>query len=306
MKSIGRLPLPAALLLVCVFEGAESLQQHPSDGIDRRVQRPKHVCSRSHFLEKVIAATSSSTAGALEVAFGKWRRSPLLLTTTVTAGVTVTVSAKFVPAVAFEGGVGGLGKTKPETGVKLLEGLTSIQNAAGIVSAELIVNGSPVRVEFTAPWPLLVGSSGLEARDLQTSESAFVQVVDDVHAVAASASSVISSGAPTTAAMKELLLATVFSSQGKFAAYGSPVDVKVRKFETGDGLLYSVSFTTFTPGLRESERQVVINCRPVGSSSLVMLVVGTTAQRFKTHQDVIQRVAHSLQAYAAPETRRGR
>jgi hypothetical protein len=196
-----------------------------------------------------------------------------------------------------------------------LEGSEPLQNSAGIVSAELLLvpdsgrsseRPRPVRVEFSAPWPLLSGSAGLEARDLQTSESAFVQVVDGVGALPAS-----------NAAAKELLLKTVFSSQGKFSAYGSPMDVKVRKIETGGGVndddndtavvtppaLYSVSFTTFTPGLRESERQAAIGCRLVGNS-LVMLVAGTTAQRFKSQQELMERVASSLQAFEAPELRR--
>jgi hypothetical protein len=296
-----------ASLLLCVFEGVKSLDPHLlSNGSDRGTQQPKLVCSRSQFLAKVIALSSSSTACASsEVAFGKWWGCPLLPSAAVTTGAAAAAVARAAPALAFEGGVGGLGKTKPETGVRFLEGSTPIQNAAGIVGAELVVNRSPVRVEFTAPWPLLGGSSGLEARDLQTSESAFVQVVDDVRAVAPSAAAAAASGSP--AAMKELFLATVFSSQGKFAAYGSPVDVRVRKLDAGAGeLLYSVSFTTFTPGLRESERRAIVSCRPVGTGSLVMLVAGTTAQRFKSQQDVIQRVAQSLQAYDAPETRRAR
>jgi hypothetical protein len=249
--------------------------------------------SRAKFIESVAAAATAAAAGLI-------------------TGITGNAKS----SLAFEGGVGGLGKTKPETGVVFLEGSEPLQNSAGIVSAELLLvpdsgrsseRPRPVRVEFSAPWPLLSGSAGLEARDLQTSESAFVQVVNGVSALP-----------PSNAAAKELLLKTVFSSQGKFSAYGSPMDVKVRKIETGGGVndddndavaavtspaLYSVSFTTFTPGLRESERQAAIGCRLVGTS-LVMLVAGTTAQRFRSQQELMERVASSLQAFEAPELRR--
>jgi hypothetical protein len=281
------------LLSFFLFEGASPFQLERVHEVSNRRIPPSSsssgstypLASRSKFIEYVVASTAAAV---------------------LIAGTT----GKANPSLAFEGGVGGLGKTKPETGVVFLEGSEPLQNSAGIVSAELLLvpetgRGSserprPVRVEFRAPWPLLSGSAGLEVRDLQTSESAFVQVANGVSSLPASAS-----------AAKELLLKTVFSSQGKFAAYGSPMDVKVRKIDRSGGdnddtappALYSVSFTTFTPGLRESERQAAIGCRLVGTS-LVMLVVGTTAQRFKAQQELMVRVASSLQAFEAPELNR--
>jgi hypothetical protein len=281
------------LLSFFLFEGASSFQLERVHEVSNRRIPPSslssgstdRLSSRPKFIENAVA----TTAAAVLIASTTWNVKPSL---------------------AFEGGVGGLGKTKPETGVVFLEGSEPLQNSAGIVSAELLLVSEtgrssserprPVRVEFRAPWPLLLGLAGLEVRDLQTSESAFVQVANGVSALPASAS-----------AAKELLLKTVFSSQGKFAAYGSPMDVKVRKIDRAGGdddatappTLYSVTFTTFTPGLRESERQAAIGCRLVGTS-LVMLVVGTTAQRFKSQLELMVRVASSLQAFEAPELKR--
>ena len=227
--------------------------------------------------------------------------------------VATSTSFAFVPtaAQAFEGGVGGLGKTKPETGVEFLEGSIPWQGngaSGGPVGAEILVQGRPIRVAFDAPWPLLTGSRGLETRDLQTSDSAFVQVVVD-HATL-----------PTTAqSMQDLLLRSIFAPQGKFSAYGSPYDVVVRSLPSNNPagsessalpppLLYSVSFTTLTPGLRESARKAVVSCRAVRTGSttaaLILLVAGSTAARYKSNPETFAKVAQSLVAYEAPPVAR--
>jgi hypothetical protein len=87
----------------------------------------------------------------------------------------------------------------------------------GIVSAEnKSVNGKPIPVEFQAPWPLLPTAAGLEARDLLPSEAAFVQVVS------------AASNWDSPKVFKQLLIDSVLASQGKFGAYGTPVDIKVK------------------------------------------------------------------------------
>ena len=222
---------------------------------------------------------------------------------------------------AFEGGVGGLGKTKPETGVQFFSDLSSpLQNSAGIVSAELNVANQPVLVTFQSPWPLLSSTAGLEARDLQQPESAYVQVVTE--------------GVPkqfplTKQSMKQILMASVFNAQGKvcrvgfvllvlvqrmhwklvltvqaykckFSAYGQPVDIKVK--ETDDPTIFAVSFTTFTPGMKESDRLALIKYCPVGNA-IILLITGTTSVRYKKQGVVIQQVAKSFNAVVAPSSR---
>jgi hypothetical protein len=63
------------------------------------------------------------------------RRHFLVVTT------TATTSTLLQPVHAFEGGVGGLGKTKPETGVEFLS--SPFQSNDGWVSAEVVVQASP-------------------------------------------------------------------------------------------------------------------------------------------------------------------
>lgn len=194
-------------------------------------------------------------------------------------------------ALAFEGGVGGLGKTKPLTGVTLFEeGSPPIQNSQGIVSAEIqSVSGRPILVRFQTPWPLLPTAAGLEARDLRSSESAFVQVI------------------PATKdwqerkAFQELLIQSVLASQGKFGAYGTPTDIRVKPLNKETGI-YAVTFTSYTPAMRESERQLWIKPTQI-EDTLIMLLVGTTRNSFSSQEKIFSKVMSSYEAVAAPETR---
>lgn len=196
-------------------------------------------------------------------------------------------------AVAFDGGVGGLGKTKPETGVVLFEeSSTPIQNEKGIVSAEIkSVNGKPLRIEFQTPWPLLPTTSGLEARDLRSSESAFVQVTPEV------------ANWQSPKVFKQLLMDSVLASQGKFGAYGTPVDIKVKPLEANDRKdAFSVNFTSYTPAMRESERQLWIKT-VVADSTLVLLIVGTTKARFSSQEKSFGKILDTFIAVPAPESK---
>ncbi|KAI2497410.1 hypothetical protein MHU86_17068 [Fragilaria crotonensis] len=200
------------------------------------------------------------------------------------------------PGYAFEGGVGGLGKTKPDTGVVFLEGSAPIQNKQGIVTAEILSRkGNPILVEFTAPYPLLPTTNGLEARDLQQSESAFVQVIY---------------GVKPQVSEKELysiLIDQVFGSKGKYGAYGSPSDIKISPVSSSNDVkrhFCKVTFTTLTPGMRESERKLLLRCEWCDNDTLVMLLVGTTRLRFKAKdvEETLTRIANSFLAVEAPRT----
>ena len=86
-------------------------------------------------------------------------------------------------ATAFEGGVGGLGKTRPQTGVVFCDpaaAALTIQTAAGDVNYELIApDGTTVFLSFYAPWPISKSVSGIEARDNSGGyESSFVLVAE--------------------------------------------------------------------------------------------------------------------------------
>lgn len=215
------------------------------------------------------------------------RRSFILATTTATQLIGGA-------AHSFEGGVGGLGKTKPDTGVVISTSMVPVQSADGVVSAELLVGsgGGPLLVTFTSPWPLLGTAGGLETRNVQSSASAFVQVIESVKPNSMTKTSVAT------------LLDPLFANQGKFGAYGSPFDVKVHKLSSSDdasSFTCEVSFTTFTPGMRETDRRVLIRgVRPTSSCCWVLLVTGTTQQGFVAQRDVFSAVGDSFSVIPAP------
>ena len=243
-----------------------------------------------HLLVPVVLILSGSTVASLSLqSHSSFSRRQLIQTSAATTLLTVSCHIHIKSTLAFEGGVGGLGKTKPETGVMIREGSAPIQNKQGIVTAEIIGGtGSPILIRFQTPWPLLATTSGLEARDLQNSESAFVQVISDIKE------------GTTGKALNTAIVDTVFSSKGKYGAYGEPVDIKIKRVEGYQGLL-TVTFTTYTPAMRESERKLYLKLEFV-EGSLVMLVTGTTFQRFKSQEKVLRQVVDSFVAVAAPKS----
>jgi hypothetical protein len=202
----------------------------------------------------------------------------------------IGVASPLHPVVAFEGGIGGLGKTKPSTGILLWneESGPILQNSnTGQISAELNVAGQPVLISLTAPWPLL-SAAGLEARNIATTESAFIQVIENYKPLTRE-------NVATKLGFLEFLQFSVFSPQGKFGAYATPFDVKIKpsSFQVYTSpsagassnnlptiIVSNVKFTTYTPGLRESERQVLVKAVNVFANHWVVLVTGATRQRF--------------------------
>lgn len=209
---------------------------------------------------------------------------PLLSRSSVLLSLLTTVAP--TSALAFEGGVGGLGKTKPETGVVFFREEPPSQGSDGSIRAEVVVGKKPVLVAFTAPYPL--AGAGLEARDRLQPESAFVQVVDGVKQVPQS-----------KAAVKQLLLETVLSQQGKFGAYGAVTDVKVKALD-GRENLYSLTFTTLTPGLRESDREALVLLASPNEGGVLILMTGTTRNRFAAQEGALRGIVDSFVAVAAP------
>ena len=96
-----------------------------------------------------------------------------------------------------------------------------------------------------------------------------------------------------------LLTRVSFFEKGKFGMYGAPTSVKVKAI-ADDASLYQLSFTTLTPGMRESDRKYFVKVRNV-SNTLVLLLVGTTANRFSGQEGVMQKVAQSFQVAQAPK-----
>lgn len=207
------------------------------------------------------------------------------------------------PSPAFEGGVGGLGKTKPQTGIVYANADLTPPTISGTplgggadFSAELLApdNRTPALLSFYAPWPMM-RSGGIESRDLANPEAAFVQVAPLGGA----------GGAGELSA--EFFGGTVFGPKGKYGAYGTPTDIRVRRaVGRGEGdptnaALYTATFTTLTPSMIESDRKALIAVSVVGDG-VFMLVVGTTAARFKKQEGLLMRAAESFSVVEAPKT----
>jgi hypothetical protein len=224
------------------------------------------------------------------------------------AGGSMTLLSPTLPAVAFEFGVlgGGLDKTqtiKPaaQTGVELWDAdSTPIPNALVHVATEIVSSsGKPILVTLQSPWLLsnMNSNRGLEARDLRNSESLFVEIVpllDPNNAYW-----------QTPYHFRRILLESILGANGTFGVYGSsPTDVKVVALnDTTTSTLFQVTFTSSYIVTGESDlRQLWIAPKAIDKDTLVLLVVGTTRQRFVTHETAFQKVVDSFTAVEAPTT----
>lgn len=222
-----------------------------------------------------------------------------LATTTATLSINPFTENSSTIVNAFEGGVGGLGKTKPQTGVVFanpdLEDITTL-TIPGDYNAELLApdGETPVFLSFYAQWPMLK-SAGIESRDLANAESSFVQVAP------------YPSGYSVGDTLKKpFFVESIFGQTGKYGAYGTPSDIKVSKVpESKNGDLYQVSFVTLTPAMRESDRKAYIATKAVGGG-IFMLVVGTTLTRFKSQEKTLRKIADSFECIEAPKSKMNR
>jgi hypothetical protein len=281
--------------------GDESLSQQPYiDTKNRRRHFPdqecRHSLSRDVFLDRLLRNTASSVAGTFSLA-----------TFSSTSSTTTSTVAY-----AFEGGVGGLGKTKPQTGVVLWDDSSPpFQDKDGYISTEIqsIRGTTPIRVAFTSPFPLSSTSGGLEVRDVRSTESGYVFVLPNDEKKSTDV-------LDDTKAFRDVLIETVFSSQGKYGAYSTPTDISVKKLvlpssvSLDDGSsgtssnerLFAVTFTTLTPAMRESERQVYIKVVPIQDTS-VCFIVGTTKARFNDNKSTFEKRINSFIAVEAPKSK---
>mmetsp|Transcript_273 Transcript_273/g.415 ORF Transcript_273/g.415 Transcript_273/m.415 type:complete len:296 (+) Transcript_273:176-1063(+) len=215
--------------------------------------------------------------------------------------ITASFSTSFLTlpftsrANAFDGGVGGLGKTKPETNVVFSNpdniDVASSISTPGDYNAELVApdGSTPAFLSFYAPWPML-RSSGIESRDLASSESAFVQVAP------------LPEGKSVSSLPKSFFVDTIFGQTGKYGMYGTPTDIKVKKVrDSENGSIYVATFTTLTPAMRESDRKALISASSVGGG-VFMLVTGTTVARFKGQEELLNKVAESFVCVEAPKS----
>merc|ERR1712129_119672 len=174
----------------------------------------------------------------------------------------------------------------------------------GSVLAELVLTpkDQPKTISvitFQSPWPLAKGSVfDIECRDGNTGDNAYVTVSNNLSLKKNSVGQVSNS----------FLLEEVFSSTGRFAAYGAPTDIKIKKSDIIDGYkIIEVTFSTLSQATQtEIPRTALIAAvLPPESDQVEMLVSSTTTNRWRKKNGVsekIKDVVTSFRATSAPKS----
>ncbi|KAL1522733.1 hypothetical protein AB1Y20_017707 [Prymnesium parvum] len=184
------------------------------------------------------------------------------------------------------------GKSRPETGCILLDEVQATGNPKEpTITAELVTNGGVVAtVAFQAPWPIARGMYyDVEARS-QEGDSAFVHVRS------------LPDGKSLMSVPSSYLTSSVFSSYGRFGAYGAATDVKVLSDVTKkDTRFLEVAFSVLSQGGAEGPRKAVIAAiQPEGSTDAVMLVSSASSLRWrKGAESQVRRAAESFRIVSA-------
>ena len=238
--------------------------------------RPRLLVAAAALLQQRCASLAPKTVE---------RRSALAA---LASSLAAPANAKsYQSGLVFEGGAGGLTKTKPNTGVKQAAGVVDDERPkttpAGPVAARLAGRkGLPVDVSFDAPFPT---TPGLVSRDYQTGDGAYVLV------------------APAKGALKKVVSDKVFAADGKYGSYGAPSEVKLKGSERrGDGdEVFEFTFVALTPAMREVARRVRARAIQVGGDDVFILVAGSTAARWRVAEPALCKAVDSFAARPAPE-----
>ena len=223
-------------------------------------------------------------------------------------------SAAFLPLVAHAGGVpegmktsesytnlqqispettGTLGagtmssRSRPETGVVLLE---EVQEAgkkdAPTVSADLVLDGGVIATatfDSEPGYPLIRGMFyDVEVRG-KGADGAFLQVAS------------LPDGKTIADVGDSFFTKKVFSTSGRFGAYGAPTDIKVVNSDKGTRREVEVTFSALSPSQTEVPRRTLITAlQPEGSTDVVMLVGGATSSQWKKSESSMRKMASSF------------
>lgn len=215
------------------------------------------------------------------------RRAVASMSTIAAFHASAAHAKSYQSGIVFEGGAGGLTKTKPNTGVKTAAGAVDDERPkttpAGPVAARLAGRkGLPVDVSFNAPFPT---TPGLVSRDYQTGDGAYVLV------------------APVKGALKAVVSQKVFATDGKYGSYGAPSDVRLKESQTlapGDEV-FEYTFVALTPAMREVTKRVRARAIQVGGDDVFILVAGSTAARWKQAEPALAKAVDSFATRPAPE-----
>jgi hypothetical protein len=178
-------------------------------------------------------------------------------------------------------------RSRPETGCVLLEEVAEAgKKDAPSVSAELVLDGGVVATAaFDAEpgYPLIRGMFyDVEVRG-KAADGAFLQVA------------ALPSGASVADVPDSFFTRAVFSTGGRFGAYGAPTDIRVGGSEKGSKRMIDVAFSALSPSQTEVPRRTLIAAiQPEGSNDVVMLVGGATSAQWKKSEAAMRKMAGSF------------
>jgi len=180
-------------------------------------------------------------------------------------------------------------RSRPSTGVVLLE---EVQEAgkkdAPAVSAELVLDGgvaATATFQSEPGYPLIRGMFyDVEVKG-KAGDSAFLQVAP------------LPEGKTMADVNDKFFTKAVFSTEGRFGAYGSATDIKVLNSERSGAMrLIEVSFSALSPGQTEVPRKAIIaSLQPEGATDAVMLVGSSTSGTWKKVEPSLRKMGSSFQ-----------
>jgi len=177
-------------------------------------------------------------------------------------------------------------RSRPVTGVVLLEEVQeSGTKDAPTITAELVLDGGvAATATFKSSYPLNRGMFyDVEVRS-KAGDGAFLQVAS------------LPEGKSIDDVSDKVITKAVFSTEGRFGAYGAPTDIKVLKSDKGKERLLELAFSALSPGQAEVPRRALVAAvQPEGSSDMVLLVGGSTTAQWKKVEPEIRRMASSFE-----------
>jgi len=180
-------------------------------------------------------------------------------------------------------------RSRPSTGVVLLE---AVQEGGGknapSVTAELVLDGGVVATavfDSQPGYPLIRGMFyDVEVRSKATDCAAFLQVTP------------LPSGKTIAEVSDSFFTKAVFSTEGRYGAYGAPTDIKVVTPSTkGTGKrLLEITFSALSPNGAEVPRKALVAAvQPEGAEDAVMFVAGSTSSNWKGASPALRKMADS-------------
>jgi len=180
-------------------------------------------------------------------------------------------------------------RSRPSTGVVLLEAVQEGgKKDAPTVSAELVLDGGVVATavfDSEPGYPLIRGMFyDVEVRSKATDGAAFLQVTP------------LPGGKTIADVSDSFFTKAVFSTEGRYGAYGAPTDIKVVAPSTkGSGKrLLEITFSALSPNGAEVPRKALVAAvQPEGAEDAVMFVAGSTSSNWKSASPSLRKMADS-------------